>query len=66
MDRAVNSTKKKTPAVTKLENCAPGNKMLKGHNNHSKPSSLGLALIYFRREGRGERAKLMRKGCCMG
>lgn len=54
--------KKNPPAVTKLENCASGNKMLKGQNNYSKPSRLGLALIYFRREERGERAKLMRKG----
>ena len=64
MDRGVNSNEKNL-SFTKLENCAPGNKILEGHDNHFELSTLGLVLIHFRREGRGKRAKLMRKGCCM-
>lgn len=39
--------------------------MLEGHNNLFKLSTAGLLFMYFGREGRGQRAKLMRKGYCM-
>lgn len=47
--------------VIDLENCAPGNKSFKDHNNHYKTSTLGSVLIRFRWEWWWRRVKVMRK-----